>query len=647
MNHSALRTPRRTSSATPHLTPTITTSSARVCLLALCLAAAFAFASPVANAQDPDHLRGLDETERRIEELRKKLEKTFPAPKDAGDDDVTKMLKDALDVTPFQKQVEAMREASLKVKVTDADARGLQAYCSGRYAEAAKAFRTSLKEKPGRPLPHWFLGAIAFQNADYAESAETYAKVVALDPKVTSAHLMHRLATKCIGKAHIPTAKFVALFGEACRETMSALNLKKPGFSFAMSFTSPLTSDPVLFKALELVGGIRRDRTFAMFDRLAETNDPDEQMTLTLILGDKENIAALVADVARKHPERRDFEVFAFLMKYYGPAAPDEDKRPETYAAELARARSLEPQNAALMLLRIADTEVPGERYPQPAPLTLDELRIVRRASLTKEWRSYWAWKHREAAAVMLKTYGGYAAVTGHGGLALASTLRCQNRAPLRIAATIKAWNTQGKYQKAKQLWEDARRLYRLVGASDDAPVPRLVLAGSRFGLARAMAAPAHAHGDRRVVEACINDFEDCARLNASMSRFASNVDLPAMLNLPVRRFVETLHEIDSAGLMRRIDDDILRDDPKRFAAEALDDVRRVVKYTEPGEEVASCDYRGIVLAGDLRAREALPMLEKIATFKDPVARHLALRAIARIRGHAPKADEPTRREAK
>jgi len=537
-------------------------------------------------------------------------------------EDVPPKLKDLVGVDRMKAEIERIREAVARVSVTDQDAAGLASYCAGEHAEARKQFIASDAQRPGRELPVYFLGAIAFQEGNWAQARDFFTKTVARSPRCRSAYLLRRLATLCQGRGAASTAQLLLLFEQACRETAKelALDPKAQAPSVANAFAPPLASDPVLFKAQELLGDIARKHFWELGDALTDAKTPEEKLGLVLLMGDTPVADTLIQGLAEEYRSDPEIRTFAFLHRYF--AAMAQARPREHFAADLAAASALDKDNGALLLLAIPAAPVGGASVPRV--FSDDESTLLGKAARAKEFRTYAAHRRPQRLAGYLAAFGAllpYAPMTqvpsiyGH----LAGVAR-------RAAATVAALLEQGKVDEALKLTSDVEALAARVWEETKNAKAQLLqdaVADALYGQIQAYATK----GERKPLVA------SCVERRAAVCRHktdrlvAWDAELLTLFRMPVRRLVEAAMELeDSPTLIQGFAALKLKADPQRYFKQATDLLADV-----PDDDVPDAAYEQVVILGRLRNRNAVPRLITLAGHPDRLLAHLAARAFTAI----------------
>ena len=529
-------------------------------------------------------------------------------------------LKELVGADRMKAEMQRTRDAVAKVAVTEQDIAGLAAYCAGNHAEARKQFTASDTQRPNREFPAYFLGAIAFQDQQWARARDWFSKALARNRHCRSAFLLRRLATLCQGQGAAGNAQWLLLFEQACRETMKelALDPKAHAPSLANAFVPPLAADPVLFKAQELIGDVARKHFWDLADALADAKTPDEKLGLALLMGDTPLADTLIQGLAEEYRTDREIQTFAFLHRHFARSRP-----PGVLAADLAGITALDKENGALLLLGIAAKPAEGEP-PGAVALTEAETALLAKAARAKEFRSYAAFRRPQRLAACLAAYGGmlhYAPMTRMPSIYthLAGVAR-------RAAATVGALLEQGKADEALKLAADTEAV--AARAWDEAKNARAQLLQDAVVDALYGAIQAHAlKADRKpLVASCVERRAAVCRHKADRL-VAWDIGLLTLFRMPVRRLVEAATEAeDSPALIREFAALKLKADPDRYYKQATDLLAAVAD-----DQVPDGAYEQAVILADLRNRNAVPRLIALAGHPDRLLAHLATRAFTAI----------------
>jgi hypothetical protein len=536
-------------------------------------------------------------------------------------EDVPPKLKDLVGVDRMKAEIEKIRQAVARVSVTDQDATGLAAYCAGEHAEARRQFIASDAQQPNREFPVYFLGAMAFQEGNWAQARDFLTKTVARNPRCRSAYLLRRLATLCQGRGAAGAAQLLLLFEQACRETAKelALDPKAQSPSVANVFVPQLASDPVLFKAQELLGDIARKHFWELGDALTDAKTPEEKLGLVLLMGDTPVADTLIQGLAEEYRSDPEIRTFAFLHRYF--AASTQGRPREHLAADLAAVSALDKDNGALLLLAIpAKPSAPEGR----TTLSDEEITLLGKAARAKEFCTYAAYRRPQRLAGYLAAFGAllpYAPMTqvpsiyGH----LAGVAR-------RAAATVAALLEQGKVDEALKLTSDVEAIAARAWEETKNAKAQLLqdaVADALYGQIQAYAAK----GERKpLVASCVERRAAVCRHKADRL-VAWDTELLTLFRMPVRRLVEAAMELeDSPTLIQQFAALKLKADPQRYFKQAMDLLADV-----PDDDVPDAAYEQVVILGRLRNRSAVPRLITLAGHPDRLLAHLAARAFTAI----------------
>ncbi|MBM4037206.1 MAG: hypothetical protein FJ290_01720 [Planctomycetes bacterium] len=564
--------------------------------------------------------KGLDAARERLREVAKGVS---PKAEDAPGE-----VKEFVGVDRMQAEVAKIRAAVAKVVVTEDDRAGLAAYCAGDFPRARKLFTASDALRRDREFPAWFLGAVALQEGEWPQARDWFTKAAARNRQCRGALLLRRLATLCQARGATTTAQLLLLFEQACRETRKELGIKPLAPSAADAFVPPLASDPVLFKAQELLADIARRHFWDVADALTEAATPEEKLGLVLLMGDSPLADTLIQGLAEEHRTDRDVQAFAFLHRHFARTRP-----PEVLAADLAGITALDKDNGALLLLRIA---APGPPLPRGegrgegastgnvAPLSEADAALIAQAARAKDFRSYAAFRRPQRLAAYLTAFGGllpYAPMTrvpsiyGH----VAGVAR-------RAAATVGILLEQGKTEEALKLAADTEAI--AARAWDEAKSARAQLLQDAVvdALYAAVQARAEKAGQKPLVASCVERRAALCRHKADRL-VAWDADLVTLFRMPIRRLAEAaIAAEESPALIHELAALRLKAEPDHYYKQAMD-----LLATVDDASVPETAYEQVVLLGRLRNPNAIPRLIALAGHTDPLLARLATKAFSAI----------------
>ena len=522
----------------------------------------------------------------------------------------------SLDTSRAVAEIRRVRQALARISLTESDRRALRAFCRGNLAEAQRLFQQSEKERPGRPFPAYFLGAVALERGRPGKARANFHRAIARQAECRSARVLARLADLWPARGKPRGADLCVLFERACRQVADELGLQWPaGRSVVEPFLSPLLADPVLLKAQEVVGEFARDDLWNLADRMAKAKDPGEKLRLALTMGENIFADALVHTLARDHPRDRRVQTFVFLYRWFArrpPATGD-------FREELAAARRRDPDNGVLVLLGIAPGAKAEDERSYP-PLSEDEVAEFRRGVRSRRFETFAAFGRGEIERYRRQRYGPFASALGPVPLPFVHARLA--RVARRAAATVGRLLEAGKTDEALKLASDVEALAeRLLAESKEARV-RLAADAILDALYEAMGIYAAKAGKKPLLRTCVERRAEICRRRAERM-VAWDAFLVTMSRMPVPRVS------DAAASVERSNDAIAEVFRRKLAAEPqrhFEWAMGALSAATSGRTPAGAGEWLVVLA-ELRNRNAVPLLIRLAGHRDPLIAHLATAA--------------------
>ncbi|MBM4037531.1 MAG: HEAT repeat domain-containing protein [Planctomycetes bacterium] len=594
-------------------------SSVVVWLLAFWLIAHEGCVGAAAKPPSPTEA-GLDELEKHLADIKERLGELLK-PQGPKADEILGPLRKAFALDRMKGESQKVRDALAKVVITEDDADGLRLYCRSDYASAAKKFTDSDGSKPNREFPVYFLGAIAFQGEEYAKAEELFSQAIARNRECRSAFVLRRLAKLCDGRRGIPDLELALLFDQAARQAAADLALEKeieePTFA-EMAFPT-LASDPVLYKMLEALDIIRAEDLGNLLKSLPEAKSVERKLTIALLTGSEVLAKPLVSAIAQEHPESKDAKVYAFLHRHYVRPYAELRKPLDGFAAELTAVRQLDPDNGALMLLGIA----PGPDGEDPEALKQEELALFRKGVKAREFRTFEGFLEAEVNREHTALYGGLWPCAPRARTpAITISIRWVAQ---RAAANIVQLAKGGKTDEAIGLLSDVEALTDRVRAEAYGWFRKTIgadmIVGPVYRTVRKSAQEAH---DKRLLDRCLAGAAAVYRHEAEGHIVAGGFGFTP-LRIPVLRLQQFLWRVeDTPGFATELYARRLRADPVRHYKSAT----KALAYAYE-DYVMSSVYPNVVILGDLKNPEAVPLLAKLAKHSDPLLAYMAARALA------------------
>ena len=537
-----------------------------------------------------------------------------------------------LGLDQFESNWKQAREAIKRLVLTPSDEEGLRAYMQGDFAKAEGLFSASLAEKPKRAFPLYLLGCVHFEQDRFGEAASWFGEAHARSPETRSALMLANMSRRLGGvRAPRPEA-MLATFDRAFVETLKTLSLSGDCKGLMAIDTTPFTHDPIVMRMKLLIPTAGAEHMSKLFGEWAATDDPDRKMVLTLFFYGAlthESFKALAHESLRAltdaHLERSDFQVVAFLAKYFN----DDHEVPEgawsSYLKELAAVQQVEPDNGFLAMLAI-DTkmevkDLTGTRMDFE-PLTAEEIQCLRRALSAKRFEMYRTYKRDALRNERLSAFGGLAE-TGAVRLPWAHTSRRVLEIARRLRRTIGDLSEAGEAKEAEALISMA---LTLSGRAQQCSTPSL---GWLFAemCPHVISQEVYEHAARAGNAALIEQFlavrETTTRRMVDLHIASRNV--MALGDIPIRRFQTELAPLEhSLTSVRQQALRLLALRPEHYRKEAIDRL----KYIHEVHEAMSGAHRSVVILGMLQSRDALPILGPLLKHPDPLLQRLARRAI-------------------
>lgn len=521
-----------------------------------------------------------------------------------------------LDTSRALAEVRRLRKALARITLTEPDTSALRAYCHGKLAQAEDLFKQSERTRPGRAFPAYFLGVIALERGRPGQARTSFRLAAGREPECRSARLLARLADRWPARRQPSAAELSVMFERACRDAADELGLNWPREAAVVEpFGSPLLADPVLLKAQEVVGQFVRDDLWDLAYRMVKARDPAEKLKAVLAMGENVFADALLHTLARDFPDARRLQTFVFLYRNFV-------RRPSQaadFSEELAAARERDPDNGALILLGVnPGRTVGGERsYP---PLSEAELAEFRRGVRASRLETFAAFGREEAERYRRERFGPFASAIGPVPLPFIHTRLAH--VARRAAATVGLLLKEGNTDEALKLASDVETLAeRLLAESKEARA-RLVADAILDALYETMGDYAARAGKKPLLLTCLERRAEVCRRRAERM-VAWDPFLVTMSRTPVPRLAEAGAQVGrSTEAIAEVFRRKLAAEPERHFERAM-----AVLSGMSAESAPAGAGEWLVVLAELRNRNAVPLLIRLAGHRDPLIAHLATAA--------------------
>ena len=524
----------------------------------------------------------------------------------------------------LKEKAEAAQKSTAKVVVTEPDLQALDAYAAGQFTQVEELLNDAAQAPDKRPFPLFLRGCALFELKRFSEAAACFDEALALQKDSRMCCLLAEMSRNLEESPGATDGDIWTAFDFAYKVTTDRVPMpteKGESPSLAAAFTSPISFDPIRARLDQAAALIRQKRQIGILQDYLKATDLNQQLDLALLMDEKLGRMAIV-NLSKEHPENKELQVFAFLVRYYGGADDKLSQRGPNYAQDFAAAQADEPENGCLVLLGIADTE---DNYDQP--LNAAEIDIFGRAVHCKEFNTHFAYRGREAAAES-RAQGGECFESlsqGHAGPIVLSTIRhIARRANINILKLFE----DGKEAEAQALFADVRLLSAKVLSEHSGNTNALLSAnGMTEPLCRKLQEYAVRANREDLLEKILPEREAVVRSEAVLSAGVENAW--AFWELPVRRMPEIFWSDQPFSFYQNRALRLLRLYPDRFRTEAIENLRHV---SEAGYKSYGFDCRAVVILQMLKDPKALPILEPMVGHADPLLSRLAQEAVAEIK---------------
>jgi len=521
-----------------------------------------------------------------------------------------------LDTSRTLAEIRRVRKALARITLTEDDTSALRAYCRGNLAQAEDLLEESERARPGRAFPPYLLAAIALERGRLSQAARNFRRTLQREPESRTARLLARLTDLYPPRRHPPPPDLCVLFEKACRDVADELALNWPAQSdLPGPFPSPLLADPLLLKAQEVVARFARDDLWDLADRMEKARDPEEKLRTVLMMGENLFADALLHSLARDFPQNPTIHTFLFFYRNFARRNP----RPARFADELAAARKRDPENGVLILLAISPGTSAAGNHDYP-PLDDHELAEFTRGVRAPRFLTFVAFAGQEIDDHRRSRLGPFAA-------AIAPTLspfihpRLAHLAR-RAAASVGLLLQKAKTEEALRLASDIESLaQRLLAESKEARV-RLVADAILDALYETMGDYAARAAKRPLLLTCLERRAEIARRRAHRM-LAWDQFLLTMARIPVPTLASAAATLQrSSEAIEALFHRKLAVEPERYFQRAM----TVLSGADTQNAPAGAAEWLVVLA-ELRNRNAVPLLIRLAGHRDPLIAHLATAA--------------------
>jgi len=522
----------------------------------------------------------------------------------------------SLDTSRALDDIRRVRQALARVVVTELDTSALRAYCRGDLARAEEFFEQSERSRPGRAFPAYFLGAIALERGRVGRARESFRAALRREPECRSARVLARLAELWPPRSQPSAAELCVLFERACREVADELGLGWPGQAPMVGpFPSPLLADPVLLKAQEAVAQFAREDVWDLAERMTSARTPGEKLQAVVAMGQGVFADALIHTLARDFPDDRRLQTFLFFYRNF----VRRPSRAADFAEEVAAARLRDPENGVLILLSISPGGGSGGQRSYPA-LSDEEVADFRRGVRAPRPETLVALGREWAEGYRRQRYGPFASSLPPLPLPFVHTRLAH--VARRAAATVGRLLGEGKTDEALKLASDVEALaQRPLDESKEARV-RLVADAILDALYEAIGEHAARAGKKPLLATCLERRAEISRRRAERL-MAWEPSLATMARMPVGRLADAAARVErSCEAIAEVFRRKLAAEPERYFHKATAALSGATSQSAP----AGAEEWLVVLA-ELRNRNAVPLLIRLAGHRDPLIAHLATAA--------------------
>jgi len=532
------------------------------------------------------------------------------------------------------------------IAVDEADMRGLEHYARCEYDQAAALFEESLAAEPAKEFPSYFLGCIAFEEGRYDQATAHFQAVYEENSACTTAYFLATLSGLCAKQA-----KPVGLLDIALLANMAEARVNKelippaPASSSKDDLEGWTVHGPMTMRCKSAAAPILVAYEVQTARASMVEKDPEKAAALALLVKGKDIRDALLARLAKAHPDDVALQNVAFMARYFIGAGVLRHKDDDQLRKDLAAAVRREPDNGALLLLQIVmkppvEVQVKGQPRPdyRDVPLTEAEIGLLHRAAQAPEFNSY-----RTFQQGFRRTYGSDR-VAGLAGLALGEPIEPGMHwynTKNRTTATMNALAAEGKMDAVVRLYGDAVEVAgRIMDEAPDDIFGAMTGVSWRAASAEALYDCALRAGGKELMQLALRDHSREIGDREVRVVVGDAVAAWPYDEIPVQRFMLAVEEAESPwsaeGLYRRL----LREKHPEYLKQALDDYGKHREWERKQAAAGSplppdafqYEYaREAVLLGDLGDPKGVPALKEMAAGQGPLVAYMAKAALGKI----------------
>ena len=528
-----------------------------------------------------------------------------------------------LGLSQLKEKAEAAQKSTAGIVVTEQDLQALDAYAAGQFGQVEELLKDAAHAPEKRPFPLFLRGCALFELKRFAGAAACFDEALSLEKDSRMCCLLAEMSRRLEKSPDATDDDIWTAYDfayKACMDRMPMPKEEGESLSFASIFTSPISFDPIRARLDQAAARIREKRRLGILQDYLKATDLNRKLVLALLMDEKLGRLAIIS-LSKEHPENKELQVFAFLVRYYGGSDDKLSKRGPDYARDFAQAQADEPENGCLALLGIADTD---DNYKEP--LNAAEIGLLKRASHSKEFDTHSGYRAREAAAESRARSGECFEPwsQGHARSVVISTIR---HIAYRANTTIMALFEDGKEAEAQALLSDVRLLVAKVRSEHSDSAITMLSANSMTELLNRKLQEYAIRANREdLLGKILPEREAVVRSEAVIP--AGAMDSIAFWELPVRRMPEMFCSDKPFSFYEKRALRMLRLDPDRFRNEAIENLRHV---STEGYKPDNLEYRAVVVLQMLKDPRALPILEPMVGHADFLLSRLAQEAVLDI----------------